>query len=52
MNLGKLLKKVVKKAKENPEIALAIVGMAAPGVVKKVAPIIVAAAATKDSDVM
>lgn len=52
MSLAKIFKKVVKKTKENPEIALAIVGMAAPGVVKKVAPIIVAAAATKDSDVM
>jgi hypothetical protein len=44
LNIGKLLGKVVKAAKNNPEIALAVAGVIAPGVVKKIAPIVVAAA--------
>ena len=31
-------------AKKNPEIALGVVGLVTPGVVKKIAPIVVAAA--------
>lgn len=50
MNLGKLLKTVARKAKENPEIAIAVVGMVAPGVVRKAAPIIVAAATAKAAE--
>jgi hypothetical protein len=44
MNIGKLLKGAVRAAKKNPEIALAVAGVIAPGVVKKIAPIVVAAA--------
>jgi hypothetical protein len=44
LKIGKLLKTVVRAAKANPEIALAVAGLIAPGVVKKVAPIVVAAA--------
>jgi hypothetical protein len=44
MNIGKLLKGVVCAAKKSPEIALAVAGMVAPGVVKKIAPIVVAVA--------
>ncbi|WP_375272032.1 hypothetical protein [Sphingomonas sp.] len=43
MNIGKLLGKVAKAAKNNPEIALAVVGLAAPGLVRKVTPVIMAA---------
>ena len=50
MNIGKLLKSVVRKAKENPEIALAVIGMAAPGLVRKAAPIIIAAATAKSAE--
>lgn len=42
MNIGKLLGKVVTAAKSNPEIALAVVGLAAPKLVAKAAPVIVA----------
>ncbi len=52
MNLGKLLKSVVRAAKKNPEIALAVTGIVAPGLVRKAAPVIVALATKKDSDVM
>lgn len=48
INIGKLAKTVVTKAKENPETALAIASLLAPGLVRKLAPkvvpIIVAAA--------
>jgi hypothetical protein len=40
LNIGRLLGKIATAAKNNPEIALAVVGMVAPGVVKKAAPII------------
>ncbi|MGJ3625936.1 hypothetical protein AB5I41_31390 [Sphingomonas sp. MMS24-JH45] len=43
MNLGKLLGSIVKKAKENPELALVVVSIAAPGLARKVAPIVIAA---------
>jgi len=42
MNIGKLLKSVVKAAKANPEIALAAAGLIAPKLVAKAAPVIVA----------
>lgn len=40
MNLGKILKSAVKKAKENPELALVVVGLVAPGLARKAAPVI------------
>ena len=43
MNLGKILKSVVKKAKDNPELALIVVGLVAPKVAAKAAPIVIAA---------
>ena len=43
MNLGKILKSVVRKAKENPELALVLLGLVAPKVAAKAAPIIMAA---------
>jgi len=43
INLGKLAKTVVNAAKKNPEIALAVVGLAAPGLARKAAPYVVAA---------
>ncbi len=49
MNLGKLLKSVVKKAKENPELALVVVGLVAPKLASKVAPVIVTATAKDDA---
>lgn len=45
MNLGKLLKKVATKAKDNPELALIVLGIAAPKVAAKVVPKIAQAAA-------
>lgn len=47
MNIGKLLKSVVKKARENPELALVVVGLVAPGVARKAAPIVAAATAKR-----
>lgn len=44
MNMGKLLKGAVRAAKKNPEIALGVVGLVAPKLVKRIAPIVVAAA--------
>ncbi|WP_164521230.1 hypothetical protein [Sphingomonas sp. ABOLF] len=44
LNIGKLLKTVARAAKDNPEIALGVVGLIAPKVVKRIAPIVVAAA--------
>ena len=48
INIGKIAKTVATKAKENPETALAIVSLLAPGLFRKIAPkvvpIIVAAA--------
>lgn len=44
MNIGKLLKGAVRAAKKNPEIALGVVGLVAPKLVKRIAPIVVAAA--------
>lgn len=43
MNLSKILKSVMKKAKENPELALVVVGLVAPGLARKAAPIVIAA---------
>lgn len=43
MNLGKILKSVAVKARENPELALVLLGLVAPKVAAKAAPIIVAA---------
>lgn len=51
MNVKKAATSVVKAAKENPETALAIVSLLAPGLFRKIAPkvvpIIVAAAGKK-----
>ena len=47
MNLGKLLSSVVKKAKDNPELALIVVGLVAPKVAAKAAPIVIAATKPK-----
>lgn len=44
INLGKLLKGAVAKAKANPEVALMVAGLIAPKLVAKAAPIIIAAA--------
>jgi hypothetical protein len=41
LNIGRLLGKLATAAKNNPEIALAVVGMAAPKLVKKAAPILI-----------
>ena len=49
INIGKLLKSVVKKAKENPELALVVVGLVAPGLAKKAAPIVIAATTKPDA---
>lgn len=49
MNIGKLLGGIVKKAKENPELALVVVGLVAPKVAAKIAPIVVAAAQKPDA---
>jgi hypothetical protein len=38
MKVGKLLKSVVRKAQENPELALIVLGIAAPKLAAKVAP--------------
>lgn len=43
MNIGNILKSVARKAKENPELALVLLGLVAPKAASKVAPIIVAA---------
>lgn len=43
MNLGKILKTAARKAKENPELALVLLGLVAPKVAAKAAPIIMAA---------
>ena len=43
MNIGKILKSVAVKAKENPELALVLLGLVAPKAASKMAPIIVAA---------
>jgi len=47
LNLGKLLNTVATATKKNPEIALAVVGLVAPKVVRKVAPVLVTLAAAK-----
>lgn len=38
MKIGKLLKTVATKAKDNPELALIVLGIAAPKLAAKVAP--------------
>ncbi len=48
MNIGKLLSGIARKAKENPELALVVVGLAAPGLARKVAPIVIAATRKPD----
>jgi hypothetical protein len=47
LNIGRLLGKLATAAKNNPEIALAVVGLAAPGVVKRVTPVLVTLATKK-----
>lgn len=51
INIGRLLGDVARAAKNNPEIALAVAGLVAPGLVRKVGPkimpIIVAASVKK-----
>jgi hypothetical protein len=49
MNLKKLLKSAVRAVKANPEIALAVVGLASPKLVAKVAPVIMAAVSKKEA---
>ena len=47
LKIGKLLGGIARKAKENPEVALMLLGLAAPKVAAKVAkaaPVIVAVA--------
>ncbi|MBB5709362.1 hypothetical protein [Sphingomonas xinjiangensis] len=48
MNLKKLLGKVVKAAKKNPEFALVVAGVIAPGLVRKAAPIIAKAKVVRE----
>ncbi len=43
LNLAKIARTVVRAAKKNPEVVLAVAGLIAPGLVRKAAPIIVAA---------
>ncbi|HEX8415641.1 MAG TPA: hypothetical protein VF637_17440 [Sphingomicrobium sp.] len=46
LNIGKLLKSVVRKVKDNPEIALMVLGVVSPKLARKavaLAPVIVAA---------
>jgi hypothetical protein len=43
INLSRALKTVANAAKKNPEIALAVVGLVAPGLARKAAPYVVAA---------
>lgn len=53
MNIGRFLSRAatgaVKKAKENPELALVVVGLVAPKAVAKAAPIIIAATRKPDA---
>lgn len=44
INIGKLASAAVRAAKKNPEIALGVVGLVAPKLVKRIAPIVAAAA--------
>ena len=44
INLKSLARTAVRAAKKNPEIALGVVGLVAPKLVKRIAPIVVAAA--------
>lgn len=48
MNLGKLLGKVVRAAKDNPEIALAVVGLAAPGLAAKAVRVVAKAKVARE----
>lgn len=50
MNIGKLLKGAVRLIKKNPEIALAVTGVIAPGLARKVVPIVVAVATAKEEN--
>lgn len=47
MNIGRIIKSVAKKARENPELALVVIGLVAPGVARKAAPIVAAATAKR-----
>jgi hypothetical protein len=49
MNIGKLLKSAVRAVKKNPEVALIVVGLVAPKLAAKAAPIIVAATKREDT---
>lgn len=46
INLGKALKSIVRVVKENPQAAIIVGTLVAPGLTRKIAPII-AAATTK-----
>lgn len=41
INLGHIARGAVKLAKENPAVALAIVGALSPGLARKVAPVLI-----------
>lgn len=43
MNLGKALKSIVRVVKENPQAAIIVGTLVAPGLTRKIAPILVAA---------
>lgn len=44
MSLGSLLKKASRAVKKNPELALVVFGVVAPGLARKAAPKIIGAA--------
>ena len=44
MKIPKFIKSLARKAKENPEVALMLLGVVAPKIAKKAAPVIVAVA--------
>lgn len=45
INLGKALNSIVRVVKENPQAAIIVGTLVAPGLTRKIAPIIVAATA-------
>jgi hypothetical protein len=49
LNIGRLLGKIATAAKNNPEIALAVVGLAAPKLVKKAAPVLITLATKRQA---
>lgn len=48
MNLGKLIKSAARVVKKNPELALVVAGVVAPGLVRKAAPIVLKAKVAKE----